>query len=139
MFRRALFREITKAFEGGDFRPLLEHLDDAVVWKSASRAPGPGRPGGDYHGRLGVVEVTSQICMVMTFHRFQLLEVLQDHHTLWGLFDTLVSPSDHQAEPLNYETALRIRFNGDRIAEIQSFFDTAQLTQYLSSAVETPR
>src|SRR5437868_6080702 len=109
MLRKILFQEITKAFEGGDFSPLLEHLDDKVVWKSANRMP--GRPGGDYHGRFGVIEVTSQICMAITFHRFRLLEMAQAQQTIWGLFDTVVSPSGHEErEPLQYETALRLLF-----------------------------
>jgi hypothetical protein len=137
MSHASLFQEITKAFEGGDFSPLLEQLDDNVVWKSASRTP--GRPGGDYYGRLGVVEVTAQICMTLMFHRFELLEMAQAGETVWGLFNTLVSPTAHvEREPLRYETALRIRFHGDRIAEIQSFFDTAQLSQYLSGSQSHP-
>jgi ketosteroid isomerase-like protein len=132
MFRKVLFQEITKAFESGDFGPLLDHLDDNVIWKSASRVAGNRRPGGDYYGRMGVIEATAQICMAITFHRFELLEVIQDDQVLWGLFNTVVSSSNGVSEPLQYETALRIRFKEGRIAEIQSFFDTAQLTNYLS-------
>jgi ketosteroid isomerase-like protein len=127
-----LVRRVTNAFENGDFQPLLEHLDDDVVWKSASRQTGAFRFGGEYRGREGVLEVTSQIAMSVTFLRFRPLEIVSDGEIVWCLMDTKVV-SRGNGRSIEYETALRVRIKNGRISELHSFFDTAWLKANLET------
>ncbi len=131
-----LVEHVTKAFESSDFGPLLEHLDENIVWKSASRQPCAFRFGGEYRGRSGVMHVTAEIFMTLSFARFRATEIVSDGEIVWGLFDTVVRPR-HSATPIAHETAVQFRIRDGRILEVSTFFDTAGFAQALAAA-QTP-
>jgi ketosteroid isomerase-like protein len=130
-----LVQRVTEAFESSDFGPLLEHLDENVVWKAASRKGGPLRSGGIYRGRSGVLQVTSEILMTVTFARLQPTEIVSEGEIVWGLFDTVIAPR-LGTRRIEYETAIRFRIRNRRFLEISPFFDTAGVGEALAAAQE---
>lgn len=133
-----LVQRVTEAFESSDFAPLLEHLDENVVWKAAQRIPGSLRSAGIYRGRSGVLQVTSEILMSVTFARLRPIEIVSEGEIVWGLFETVVVPRKGSAR-IAYETALRFRIRNQRFLEISSYFDTAGLAEALAAAQNQDR
>lgn len=129
-----LVQRVTEAFESSDFGPLLEHLDENVVWKAAQqRSPSALRSTGIYRGRSGVLQVTSEILMTVTFAQLRPTEIVSEGEIVWGLFDTVVMPRTGSAR-IVYETAIRFRIRNQRFIEISSYFDTAGLAEALAAA-----
>lgn len=126
-----LMRKITSAFAQSDLRPLLNALHDDVVWKSASRQPGPFSFRGDYKNRAGVVELMSKVSRDYTFHRMTPKEIVSGKDTVWGLFDVVLSfdPKGKACAPapISLEMAIHWRLQDGKIIEHQTFFDTAYM------------
>lgn len=132
MTPEALMRDVAEAFENSDLRPLLEAIDNEVVWKSGSTVQGFFRFGGEYTDYHGVMEVTSQIAMTYTFRRFKPKEIMSSGEIVWGLFDIEADfheagPDSQSAKPVQFECAIRWRVRENKIVEHQAFFDTAAL------------
>jgi ketosteroid isomerase-like protein len=125
-------RDVAGAFEKSDLRPLLEAVDNNVVWKSGSTVQGFFRFGGEYTEYHGVMDVTFQIAMTFTFRRFRPREIMSSGEIVWGLFEIEAdyreagrnSPSP---KPVKFECAIRWRVRESKIIEHQAFFDTAAL------------
>lgn len=128
-----LVQRVTEAFESSDFGPLLEHLDENIVWKAAQRIPGALRSAGIYRGRSGVLQVTSEIMMSVSFARLRPTEIVSEGEIVWGLFDTVVMPRK-ATNRIAYETAIRFRIRNQRFLEISTYFDTAGLAEALADA-----
>ena len=126
-----LMRDIIAGFSRSDLRPLLDALQDDVVWKSASRHGGPFSFDGDHRNRAGVREVLSNIAKDYTFHRMEPKEVVVAGDVVWGCFDVALS-YDAKGKginpvPIEFEVAIRWRMKDGKIIEHQAFFDTAHL------------
>ena len=127
-----LMRSIVAAFANSDLRPLLSHLDDNVVWKSASRyEDGPFSFKGDYKNKAGVVEVLSKISRDYTFLRMEPKEIMAKGDVAWGLFDVSLryDPKGKSGAPsvIRLDFAIRWLLKDGMIVEHQAFFDTAHL------------
>jgi len=133
-----LMRQIVKAFENGDLRPLFDSIDEnGIVWKSGSAQGGPFRFGGSYAKRGGVVEVTSQLATGWSFQCFKPKEIVSKGNVVWGLFEVAGEfrpDGDGAARPFEYECALRWRVQGGKIVEHQAFFDTYELFRQVDLA-----
>ena len=132
MSGKELMRGIVAAFEKSEIKPLLDALDDEVVWKSASReANGPFSFKGNYRNRAGVIEVLAQIAKNYTFEYMRAREIVEEGDTVWGLFDTGVRYDAKgrgiPARTAKLEIAIRWRLRNGKIVEHQAFFDTAHL------------
>lgn len=131
MHSEELMRTVIAAFEKSDLKPLLEALHDDVVWRSASRQPGPFSFHGDYRNRTGVVEVLSNIAKDYTFHHMKTKEITGGKDVVWGLFDVALlydaKGKAVQAKPVQMDIAIRWRLKDGKIIEHQAFFDTANL------------
>ena len=127
-----LMRSIVAAFANSDLRPLLNHLDENVVWKSASRfADGPFSFKGDYKNKAGVLEVLSNISRDYTFIRMDPKEIFSKGDVVWGLFDVSLrydpKGKSHDAKIIRMDFAIRWQLKDGMIVEHQAFFDTAYL------------
>jgi ketosteroid isomerase-like protein len=126
-----LMRRVTAAFAQSDLGPLMNALHDDVVWKSASRHPGPFSFQGDYRNRAGVVEVLSNIAKDYTFHHMTPKEITGGKDVVWGLFDVGLHYDARGkgalGEPVQLEIAIHWRLKDGKIIEHQAFFDTAYL------------
>jgi ketosteroid isomerase-like protein len=125
-------RDVAQAFEQSDLRPLLDAMDDNVVWKSGSTVEGLFRFGGEYTDYHGVLEVTSQIAMTYTFRRFRPKEIMSSGEIVWGLFNIEADyreagEDSPNSKPVKFECAIRWRVRDRKIVEHQAFFDTAAL------------
>jgi len=126
-------RSVVEAFGNADFRPLLDALDENVVWKSAAtQKDGPFRFGGAYVGKASVIELLSRLSTAYFFKNVAAKEIISSGEVLWGLFDLEATylPVDHSAsspKPLQIEMAMRWRVRGGKIVEVSSFLDTALL------------
>ena len=132
MSGKELMRSIVAAFEQSQIKPLLDALDDNVVWKSASReANGPFSFKGNYRNRDGVIEVMAQIAKNYTFEYMRAREIAEDGDIVWGLFDAGVrydaKGQGIAARTAKLEIAIRWRIRNGKIVEHQAFFDTAHL------------
>ena len=127
-----LMRKVAAGFEIADLRPLLDAIDDDVVWKSGVVTPGVFRFGGVYRGRVGVVQVTSQIATSYVFRRLCPRETGSTGDLVWGLFDVeadhlpALAPSG-PLKPVKFELGVRWRLRQGRIVEHRGFFDTSRL------------
>ena len=86
-----LVQSVVRAFARSDVAPLLEAIDDDIVWHSATdlTAP-PFRFGGVHRGRAGVVELISRLATAVTFQRFAPKEIVVSGDVVWGLFALLL-------------------------------------------------
>jgi ketosteroid isomerase-like protein len=126
-----LMRKVTAAFAQSDMQPLLNALHDDVVWKSASRLPGPLSFQGDYRKRAGVLELLATIAHDYTFHHITPKEIVGAADTVWGLFDVALcfdpKGKHRTTKPVQMEMAFHWWLKDGKIIEHQSFFDTAYL------------
>ena len=127
-----LMRSVAEAFENSDLRPLLSAIDENCVWKSAATVDGMFRFGGQYVGREGVMEVTSQISSAYRVYRLTPKEIVSVNDIVWGLFEVEAEFRDHRGssgapKTVKFEAAIRWRVSGNKILEHQCFFDTASL------------
>jgi ketosteroid isomerase-like protein len=122
-------RKVAEAFAQADLKPLFASIADNIVWKSASSLKGPFLFGGTYTGRMGVVEVTSQISTAYLLRQFRPREIVSHGDVVWGLFDVEGDylPSGGGRRPFQFECAVRWRMQGEKVIEHQSFFDTEAL------------
>jgi ketosteroid isomerase-like protein len=136
----ALMRKISAAFEKGDLQPLLGSLHPEVVWKAASTQVGLFRFSGTHHERSGVRDVTSQIAMDYTFHRFQPRDIVAQGDLVWGLFDADISykplAGKDTTKHVTLEMAIRWKLKDGKIIEHQAFFDTASLLTQQGQSLE---
>ena len=135
-----LMRKVCAAFEKGDLQPLLDSLHPEIVWKAASTQPGLFRFSGKYEHRAGVRDVTSQIAMDYTFHRFSPREIVAKGDVVWGLFDAEIGYQPRAGKDTSkhaiLEIAIRWQLKDGKILEHQAFFDTASLLAQQGQSVE---
>ena len=126
-----LMRNITAAFAQSDLAPLMNALHEDVVWKSASRQPGPFSFRGDYKNRAGVLELMSKLARDYTFHRMTPKEIVAGLDTVWGLFDVGLSfdpkGKAKTAQPISLDMAIHWRLKDGKIIEHPTFFDPAYM------------
>jgi hypothetical protein len=125
-----MMKEIVAAFAKADLQPLFDAVDEMIVWKSASNVEGFFRFSGEYRGRVGVVELTSNVATAYTFDHIVPKEIVSSGDVVWGLFDV---EGGYQPQGkgirkrVKFECAIRWRIENRKIVEHQSFFDTASL------------
>ena len=128
-----LMKTVIEAWGQADLRPLFDALDENIVWKSASTARiGALRFGGEYRGRVSVVELLSSLSTTFYFARYTAKEIISKGEVVWGLFDAVgtyipVGSTDRTRNPLTFETAIRWRIRNGKILEAQNFYDTAAM------------
>jgi len=130
-----LVARVAEAYERGDFGPLLESLDENVVWISASANRAAFRFAGIYRGRAGVLEVTSQIAVTLTFLKYRPREIICQGETVWSLVDCEIVPLGAK-RPVAFEMATRFRIRGGRILEYRGFVDTEYLKATMPSVAD---
>jgi ketosteroid isomerase-like protein len=120
---RALMARVADAFRDGDLRPLLEAIDDNVVWTETAPADF-FRFGGTHRRRHGVVEAEALVFATYRFSRFDQVEIVASGEVVWGLFrvEALHRPTDRMAKT---DYAVRWRVRNGKIVEHQAFYDTA--------------
>jgi len=128
-----LVAHVAEAYERSDFRPLLDHLDESVVWISASANRGAFRFAGTYRGRAGVLEVTSQIAMILSFRKYRPREIVSNGEVVWCLVDCELVPRGTNSI-IPFEMATRFRIRDSRILEYRGFLDTEYLRAAMSAA-----
>lgn len=124
-------RSVFQAFERGDVQPLLDAMDEDVVWKSAATRKGFFPFGGTYTFRDGVTVALRDIAKRYAFRRFAPKEIVSQEDIVWGLFDVelehIIETMPPRSELVRVEMAIRWRMRENRIVEHQAFFDTAAL------------
>jgi ketosteroid isomerase-like protein len=122
---RALMERVAGAFRDGDLRPMLEAIDDNVVWTESAPADF-FRFGGTHRRRPGVIEVEALVFATYLFHRFDPVEIVTSGEIVWGLFrvEALHRPTDRMVKT---DYAVRWRVRNGKIVEHQAFYDTAAL------------
>ena len=131
-----LVRRILAAYERADLAPLLDLIDEDIVWKSAFGADSGVRFGGEYRGRAGVLEAVSQLAMSVVFRRFRPREMVSEGEIVWCLVDAEIAPIRAPHRGVRRDAAVRCRIHDGRILEIQTFFDTAALRDRVQSAAQ---
>jgi ketosteroid isomerase-like protein len=124
-------RTVTSAFATADLRPLLDAIDEDVVWRSASHEEGLFCFGGVYRQRVGVMELTSKIASRYSFQRLNPIEVTSTGDVVWGRFkaelDYLMEGPGLVKCPLELEMTFRWLMRNGKIVEHQGYFDTARI------------
>lgn len=128
-----LMKKCVEAWGQADLRPLIDVLDENIVWKSAFGAHvGKLRFGGEYNGRANVIALLSTLSTSFYFTGYKAKEIVESGSIVWGLFDAVgtYAPQgmpEHKRRRLSFETAIRWRVRNGKIVEAQNFFDTAAL------------
>lgn len=128
-----LMKTVIESWGNADMRPVLDALDENVIWKSASSCEGGVfRFGGTYRGRPNVVALLSMLSTTYFFRRYAAKEIVSKSDVVWGLFDMQGSylrsgAQESERRQINLEAAFRWRVRDGKILEAQSFFDTAAL------------
>jgi ketosteroid isomerase-like protein len=131
-----LMRKVVAGLERSDLEPLLDALHDDIVWKTASKQEQVFRFSGDYHTKLGVLEVLSVVLMDYTVRHMWPREILVAGDVVWGLLDVEADydakgmdpvGKPEQRKTVELEMAIRWRLKDGKIIEHQTFFDTASL------------
>jgi ketosteroid isomerase-like protein len=128
-----LMKTVVEAWGQADGGPAREAIDENIVWKSAASYEGTTfRFGGVYKGKANVIALLAKLSTQYFFQRYDAKEIISKGEIVWGLFDvygsyrpTGVYTQAHK--PINFETAFRWRIRDGKIAEAQTFFDTAAL------------
>lgn len=126
-------KTVLEAWGQADLAPVLDALDENVVWKSASSCEGDAfRFGGVYRGRGDVHALLSRLSTNYFFQRYVTKEIMSKGEIVWGLFEVHGSylPTggrERDRKLIHFESAFRWRVQGGKILEAQSFFDTAAL------------
>ncbi|MGH6670444.1 MAG: nuclear transport factor 2 family protein [Xanthobacteraceae bacterium] len=122
---KKLMHHITKAFEQSDLRPLLEALDENIIWNSATNVKSDDlRFGGSHVGIEQVKEVLATIAADYQFRRFHPIEIVENDNIVWGVFDTTIQHTTTK-KVVNFLCALRWRVRNGKLVEHHAFFDTA--------------
>ena len=116
-------RRIVRGLATNDLRPLIELLDDDVVW--ISHAPPPYfRFGGEHRGRIGAMELLAKIFNDFSFVRYENDGLVQLADEVWAVNNIVI-----HHKPMNRSATLRLAFrmtfrNG-KLVRYEGFFDTA--------------
>lgn len=127
-----LMRSVIQGLERGDTRPLLDALDDEVVWTTGAKQKGFFPFGGMYKGRLGVEEMLSDFSKRFRYRRITPCEVTSNGDTLWAIFDIELESTETSSilrspRVISTEIAIHWRLRNNKILEHRGFFDTATL------------
>jgi ketosteroid isomerase-like protein len=126
-----LMRKVAAGLEKSDLQPLLDAIHEDIVWKSATNHPGLFRISGEHKGRMGVLNVLSNISMNFKLHHFSPREIAAHQDIVWGHIDVAMTfETGHKGDTpkaINMELAVRWRLKDGKIIEHQSYFDTASL------------
>jgi ketosteroid isomerase-like protein len=120
---KSLMTEVARAFKEGDMRPLLEAIDDDVVWVETA-PPEFFRFGGTRLKRAGVIEAEAHIFANYLFRRFDPIDIVAMGDVVWGLFrvEALHRPT---GKVVKTDYASRWRMRDGKIVEHQGLFDSA--------------
>lgn len=128
-----LMKTVIEAWGEADLAPVLDALDENIVWKSASSYEGSEFVfGGEYRGRENVIALLSRLSTKYFFRRYTAKEIVSKGEIVWGLFDvrgSYLPPGGctQDRKIIVLESAFRWRIRDGKILEAQSFFDTAAL------------
>ena len=128
-----LVKSVGEAWGNADMQPLLNALDDEIVWKSGTaNETGQLRFGGDYRGRVEVLELFSQLATTYSFLKCTAKEIISGGEIIWALFEADVTfipqaGAQRDSRVRTLELAFRCRVRNGKILEAQTFFDTAPL------------
>jgi ketosteroid isomerase-like protein len=126
---------ILEAWGQANLAPILDALDENVVWKSGvSSKDNAFGFGGVYRGPGNVLALLSKLSTQYFFQRFVAREIHSTGEMVWGLFDVTASfvppgGSVRNRKAIALEIAFFWRIRDGKILEAQNFFDTASLLQ----------
>ena len=123
----ALVRRITQGLGANDMRPLIDALDDHVVWKSNSLPP-YFRFGGEHLNRHGVLDLLAKVSSEYTFIRYVPDHLTEAGDEVWAICDVAAHhlPTDRT---VTGRFAFRMVFRGGKLVTYEGFFDTAGVLQ----------
>jgi ketosteroid isomerase-like protein len=124
---KALVKRILDAYRVGDFAPVLETLDDKVVWTSNALV-GHYRFGGQRHGRSGVLEVLSLVAADYHIARYDVREMIAEGDVVWVTSELGVKDKRNGAG-MDFMLISRWQFRDGKITSFSEFFDTASVMQ----------
>lgn len=118
-----VLRRALKAYELGDFDPVLSLLDDNVVWTSNALA-GHYRFGGRREGRAGVIEALSMIATDFAIERYMVSELIGEGDVVWAACQ-IEAHDRRSGRPVSLALINRWQFQDGKIVSCSEFFDTA--------------
>lgn len=118
-------RKIIAGLATNDLRPLIEVLDDDVVWISHS-PPSYFRFGGEHRGRAGVMDLLAKIYTDFSFIRYEPDETIRSGDEMWSINNIVVHhrPTDRT---VSARLIFRMRFRNRKLVRYEGFFDTASV------------
>ena len=116
-------RNIVRGLATNDLRPLVEALDEDVVWISHS-PPAFFRFGGEHRGRIGAMELLAKIYADFSFIRYETDGLVQSGDEIWAINNIVVHhrPSDRTA---SLRLSFRMTFRDGKLTRYEGFFDSA--------------
>ncbi|MBI3678558.1 MAG: nuclear transport factor 2 family protein [Proteobacteria bacterium] len=118
-----ILRRVLKAYELGDFDPVLSLLDENVVWTSNALA-GHFRFGGRREGRAGAIEALSMIATDFAIERYAVDEIIGEGDVVWA--SCQVEARDRRTgRTVSLALVNRWQFQNGKIVSCSEFFDTA--------------
>jgi ketosteroid isomerase-like protein len=124
---KVILRKVLKAYRLGDFEPVLDALDDRVVWTS-NALPGHYRFGGERHGRGGVIEALSLIAADYHITRYDVHEMVAEGDVVWVTSELGVDDKRNHRS-IGFTLVGRWEFQAGKIVSVSEFFDTASVMQ----------
>ncbi|MBI3677750.1 MAG: nuclear transport factor 2 family protein [Proteobacteria bacterium] len=105
-----------------DMRPLVDALDENVVWKSNSLPP-YFRFGGEHLKREGAVDLLAKVSSEYSFSRYDVDEIAEIDNQVWAIcnVEAFHLPTKRKVEG---RIAFRVTFRGHKVLTYEGFFDT---------------
>jgi len=122
---KALISQILRAYGQGDWRPLLNAIDDDVAWQSHASLP-HYRFGGARRGHDGVTEALAQIATEYAIQRYDVKEIISEGNTVWAFSEGHYHHA-HAKKLVVLQIVTRWVLRDGKIIEYDSFFDTAHV------------
>ena len=132
---KALIRKAMGALGHNDMRPLIEALDDRVVWKSHAPASHI-RWGGDHADRGGILEMLAKLSSVFSFRKFEVDRIAAVGDEVWAVcdFEAFHPPTGRTVTGRNMLCAT---VKNGKLISYEGFFDT--LSVLLQLGIEMPQ
>ena len=120
-------RRIALGLATNDTRPLVEALDESVIWRSNSTPPF-FRFDGEHRTRAGVMEFLAKLYADYAFTRYDIDSIAEIGNDVWAVSDVEVFHRPTQRAVAG-RLAFRMTFKDGKLTAYEGFFDTANVLQ----------
>jgi ketosteroid isomerase-like protein len=127
MTNLALVRRIAQGLATNDMRPLIEALDDNVVWKSNTLPP-YFRFGGEHLRRSGVLDLLAKVSAEYAFHRYDIDEISEIGNDVWAICEVVAHHRPTESH-VTGRIIFHMVFRDGKLVSYEGFFDTARVLQ----------